>query len=94
MDHDQKVEKTGTIISYEIDGDLWKGILKTGKEKYQFYITISSEEEKNDLKDNVRLGMKVTISGIRNIPSKNGNKEMGCTSHPPNMRYVWKYPAK
>ena len=74
IDHDQKVEKTGTIISYEIDGDLWKGILKTGKEKYQFYITIASEEEKNDLKDNVRLGMKVTISGIRNIPSKNGNK--------------------
>ena len=59
---------------FSITENLLAECLKTGKEKYQFYITISSEEEKNDLKDNVRLGMKVTISGIRNIPSKNGNK--------------------
>lgn len=74
IDRDQKIEETGILISHEIDGNLWKGILKTKEKKYQFYITISSEEEKNDLKANVRLGVKITISGIRNIPSKNGNK--------------------
>ena len=74
IDRDQKIEETGILMSYEIDGNLWKGTLKTKEKKYQFYITISSKEEKNDLKENVCLGMKVTVSGIRNIPSKNGNK--------------------
>lgn len=74
IDHDQKVEKTGTIISYEIDGDLWKGILKTGKEKYQFYITISSEEEKEILKKKLHLGTTLTLSGTRKLPLTSGNK--------------------
>ena len=74
VEREQTIEKTGIILSYEIDGNLWKGILEAGREKYQFYITIQSEQEKETLEKNIHLGTTLTILGTRKLPLTSGNK--------------------
>ena len=60
----------GMIISYKIDGDKLSISLKS-KEKIEVSYYISNEEEKEFLKNNLKLGLTVDLKGQIKEPSNN-----------------------
>jgi len=60
----------GTLIDYKIDGDKLSLIIK-GKEKVSVTYYISSLEEKQKLKEKIKLGIKLEVNGIFKEPINN-----------------------